>query len=62
VADRNADGTPYLTNLGEIDVDTDFSEMLSPADEVKKPLRPGSVEPSAIREVMKTFPDGRNFR
>lgn len=58
VADRIADGTPYLTNLGEIDWDNDFSEMLSPADAVKKPLR----DPRAIREVMNTFPDGRNFR
>jgi error-prone DNA polymerase len=58
VADRIADGTPYLTNLGEIDWDNDFSEMLSSADEVKKPLR----DPRAIREVLETFPDGRNFR
>lgn len=58
VADRISDGTHFLTGLGEIDWDNDFSEMLSPADAVKKPLR----DPRAIREVMETFPDGRNFR
>jgi len=58
VADRIEDGTPYLAGLGEIDWDRDFSEMLSPADEVKRPLR----DPRAIREAMETFPDGRNFR
>lgn len=63
VADRIADGTSYLTTLGEIDWENDFSEVLSPADHVKKPLRdPSAVGRRAIREVMETFPDGRNFR
>ncbi|PJI37371.1 error-prone DNA polymerase [Ferrovibrio sp.] len=63
VAERIADGTPYLTGLGEIDWENDFGEMLSPADEVKKPLRdPLAARPREIREVMETFPDGRNFR
>lgn len=63
VAERIADGTPYLTGLGEIDWENDFGEMLSPADEVKKPLRdPHAVRPRDLREVMETFPDGRNFR
>ena len=63
VAERIADGTPYLTGLGEIDWENDFGEMLSPADEVKKPLRdPKAARSREIREVMETFPDGRNFR
>lgn len=63
VAERIVDGTAYLTELGEIDWDSDFGEMLSPADEVKKPLRdPQAARPRAIRDVMETFPDGRNFR
>jgi error-prone DNA polymerase len=63
VAERIVDGTSYLTDLGEIDWENEFSEMLSPADEVKKPLRdPSAARPRDIREVMETFPDGRNFR
>jgi error-prone DNA polymerase len=62
VADRILDGTPYLTSLGDIDWD-DFNQALSPADEMKKPLRlPAHAPPRALQDVMETFPDGRNFR
>lgn len=62
VAERIVDGTPYLTELGEIDWDTDFGQMLSPADEMKKPPREASGRRRDLQEVMETFPDGRNFR
>lgn len=58
IADRITDGTHLLGRLGDMDAETDFSGMLSRADEMAKPP-PGSVKP--IREVIVNFPNSRDF-
>lgn len=58
IANRIEDGTHLLGRLGHLDAETDFSGMLSRADEMAKPP-PGSVKP--IREIVVNFPNSRDF-
>lgn len=60
VARKIFDRTDLLRQLGDIDVDGAFDGMQSRADEMKHP--PGKQVPISPREVLVTFPDGRNFR
>ena len=60
VARRIFDRTDLLRGLGDIDVDGAFDGMQSRADEMKS--SPGKQAPISPKEVLVTFPDGRNFR
>lgn len=60
VARRIFDRTDLLRELGDIDVDGAFDGMQSRADEMKNP--PAKQVPISPKEVLVTFPDGRNFR
>lgn len=59
VADKIVDHTDLLRGLGEIDVEGAFDGVQSRADEMRQ-SHGKQVVP--VRDVERTFPDGRNFR